>query len=133
MRTQQPKTFAELKINVENIKKSNKCLRLKKDQDYYVLESKTQKVKNRIDRIRLEVKKYGWTFTQNDFPYTWLLELLPDVEHKIFWFDGDTLKLNRFLATLKAQNSDFCYFQNRSVKRSIPDIVHYQFFVLNKA
>ena len=130
MHTTQPRTFDELEANIQDYRMIKHSLRLSQDQIKYESESSTDIVKNRIATIREKVKTTGEVFTTNNFPYTWLLQYLPNAEHHIYWYDGDKTRFENFKNELeKIDGLRYCYFENQPVNRSIPDIIHYQVFV----
>ena len=126
----QPKTFEELRLIIDQVKNTPLRLRLTNDEKNYQAIAKTSKVQNYINRIRETVSKEKFIMIESSFPYTWLLEFLPNVMHKIFWFNGDIDELKKYLNKLNNNKIEYCFFQNNPNRRSVSDIPHYHFFIL---
>ena len=126
----QPKTFAQLKKMMQTINQFEGSLRLPKDQKLYETAiTESIKMQITIDSIKKLVNEKGSTVTDNDFPYTLLLEFLPNVQHRLFWFNGNETEVKKFVSKLKKEKLDYCFFQNLPTKQSVPEIAHYHFFI----
>ena len=101
----QPKTFAQLKAMMPTINQFEGSLRLPKDKDKYETAIlRTTKIQNKINSIKKLVNELGSTTTDNDFPYTYLLEFLPNVKHRLFWFNGKEGQVKKLVSKLKKDN-----------------------------
>lgn len=70
------------------------------------------------------------SLTSNRYPYDLLLQDLPGVSHVLLWFKGD-LSPERAQEYLRSLGKTCCLYENPVALKSIPEINHYQIFVLD--
>ena len=68
--------------------------------------------------------------TDNRYPYGRLLENLPGVTHALLWFKG-SVSPETAKAYLRSLGKTCCLYENPVALKSIPEISHYQVFLLN--
>ncbi len=68
--------------------------------------------------------------TNNKYPYDLLLQNLPGVTHALLWFKG-SVSTKAAKAYLKSLGKICCLYENPVSLKSIPEINHYQVFILN--
>jgi uncharacterized protein YfkK (UPF0435 family) len=68
--------------------------------------------------------------TGNKYPYDRLLQNLPGVTHALLWFKG-SVSIETAKAYLKSIGKTCCLYENPVALKSIPEISHYQVFLLN--
>ena len=68
--------------------------------------------------------------TYNKYPYDRLLQNLPGVTHALLWFKG-SISLEVAKAYLTSIGKTCCLYENPVALKSIPEISHYQVFLLN--
>lgn len=68
--------------------------------------------------------------TYNKYPYDLLLEQLPGVTHALLWFKG-SLSIEKAKTYLQSIGKVCCLYENPVVLKSIPEINHYQVFLLD--
>jgi hypothetical protein len=68
--------------------------------------------------------------TDNRYPYDRLLENLPGVTHALLWFKG-SVSPETAKAYLRSLGKTCCLYENPVALKSIPEISHYQVFLLN--
>jgi hypothetical protein len=69
--------------------------------------------------------------TDNKYPYDLLLQNLPGVTHALFWFKG-SVSMETAQAHLQSIGKTCCLYENPVALKSIPEISHYQVFLLNQ-
>lgn len=69
--------------------------------------------------------------TCNKYPYDRLLQSLPGVTHALLWFKG-SVSIEAATAYLGSIGKTCCLYENPVALKSIPEISHYQVFVLNE-
>ncbi|NJO78394.1 MAG: DUF3605 domain-containing protein [Cyanobacteria bacterium RM1_2_2] len=69
--------------------------------------------------------------TYNKYPYDLLLQNLPGVTHALFWFKG-SVPIETAQAHLQSIGKTCCLYENPVALKSIPEISHYQVFLLNQ-
>ncbi len=69
--------------------------------------------------------------TYNKYPYDLLLKYLPGVSHALLWFKG-SLSTERAKAYLQGLRRPFCLYENPVALKSIPEINHYQIFLMGR-
>lgn len=70
--------------------------------------------------------------TGNKYPYDLLLQNLPGVTHALLWFKGN-FSPEQAKAYLRSIGKTCCLYENPVALKSIPEINHYQVFLLNTA
>jgi uncharacterized protein YfkK (UPF0435 family) len=91
-----------------------------------------------IQNIYQEIDKSSTTLstgeevalTDNRYPYDRLLESLPGVTHALLWFKG-SVSPETAKAYLRSLGKTCCLYENPVALKSIPEISHYQVFLLN--
>lgn len=68
--------------------------------------------------------------TYNKYPYDRLLQYLPGVTHALLWFKG-SVSIETAKAYLRSMGKTCCLYENPVALKSIPEISHYQVFLLN--
>lgn len=68
--------------------------------------------------------------TDNKYPYDQLLHNLPGVTHALLWFKG-ALSIETAQAYLASLGKTCCLYANPLILKSVPEINHYQVFLLN--
>lgn len=68
--------------------------------------------------------------TYNKYPYDRLLQNLPGVTHALLWFKG-SLSIEAAEIYLHSIGKICCLYENPVALKSIPEINHYQVFLLN--
>jgi hypothetical protein len=68
--------------------------------------------------------------TDNRYPYDRLLQNLPGVTHALLWFKGD-VSPEAAKAYVRSLGKTCCLYENPVALKSIPEISHYQIFLLN--
>ncbi|MBD1909191.1 MULTISPECIES: hypothetical protein [unclassified Leptolyngbya] len=68
--------------------------------------------------------------TNNKYPYDRLLQNLPGVTHVLLWFKG-SVSPETAKAYLRSLGKTCCLYENPAALKSIPEISHYQVFLLN--
>lgn len=68
--------------------------------------------------------------TYNKYPYDRLLQHLPGVTHALLWFKG-SVSMEAAKAYLRSMGKTCCLYENPVALKSIPEISHYQVFLLN--
>lgn len=68
--------------------------------------------------------------TDNRYPYDCLLQNLPGVTHALLWFKGD-VSPEAAKAYVRSLGKTCCLYENPVALKSIPEISHYQVFLLN--
>lgn len=68
--------------------------------------------------------------TYNKYPYDLLLQHLPGVTHALLWFKG-SLSIDKAKVYLQSIGKTCCLYENPVVLKSIPEINHYQVFLLD--
>lgn len=68
--------------------------------------------------------------TDNRYPYDRLLQDLPGVTHALLWFKGD-VSPEAAKAYVRSLGKTCCLYENPVALKSIPEISHYQVFLLN--
>ena len=68
--------------------------------------------------------------TYNKYPYDLLLQHLPGVTHVLLWFKG-SLSAEQAKAYLYSLGKVCCLYENPVALKSIPEISHYQVFLLD--
>lgn len=68
--------------------------------------------------------------TRNKYPYDLLLKHLPGVTHALLWFKG-SLSPETAKAYLSSIGKICCLYENPVALKSIPEINHYQVFLLD--
>lgn len=69
--------------------------------------------------------------TDNRYPYDRLLQNLPGVTHALLWFKG-SVSIEMAEAYLKSLGKTCCLYANPIALKSVPEISHYQVFLLNR-
>ena len=70
------------------------------------------------------------SLTYNKYPYDLLLKYLPGVTHKLLWFKG-ALTVEQAKDYLHSFGKTCCLYENPVALKSIPEISHYQVFLLD--
>lgn len=70
------------------------------------------------------------SLTHNKYPYDLLLKNLPGVTHKLLWFKG-ALTAEQAKDYLHSLGKTCCLYENPVALKSIPEISHYQVFLLD--
>lgn len=91
-----------------------------------------------LQKIREEVKAAQTVLasgeevalTYNKYPYDLLLQDLPGVTHVLLWFKG-SLSVERAKAYLHSLGKVGCLYENPVALKSIPEINHYQVFLMD--
>ena len=68
--------------------------------------------------------------TENKYPYDLLLQNLPGVTHVLLWFRGN-LSAEQAKNYVQSQGKKCCLYENPVALKSIPEINHYQIFLLD--
>lgn len=68
--------------------------------------------------------------TENKYPYDLLLQNLPGVTHALLWFKG-SLSTEQAKSYVQSQGKKCCLYENPVALKSIPEINHYQIFLLD--
>lgn len=68
--------------------------------------------------------------TYNKYPYDRLLQHLPGVTHALLWFKG-SVSIETAKAYLRSIDKTCCLYENPVALKSIPEISHFQVFLLN--
>ncbi len=68
--------------------------------------------------------------TYNKYPYDLLLQNLPGVSHVLLWFKG-SLSVEQAKAYLHSIGKMGCLYENPVALKSIPEVNHYQVFLLD--
>lgn len=68
--------------------------------------------------------------TYNKYPYDLLLQNLPGVNHVLLWFKG-SLSIDTAKAYLQSLGKTCCLYENPVALKSIPEVSHYQVFMLD--
>lgn len=68
--------------------------------------------------------------TDNKYPYDRLLENLPGVTHALLWFKG-AVSIEVAKAYMRSLGKTCCLYENPVALKSIPEISHYQVFMLS--
>jgi hypothetical protein len=68
--------------------------------------------------------------TANKYPYDLLLQYLPGVTHALLWFQG-SVSIEAAKAYLQSLGKICCLYENPAALKSIPEVSHYQVFLLN--
>jgi hypothetical protein len=68
--------------------------------------------------------------TYNKYPYDLLLQNLPGVSHALLWFKG-SLSIEAAKAYLQSLGKTCCLYENPVALKSIPEVSHYQVFLLD--
>ncbi|MBL1174264.1 hypothetical protein [Pantanalinema sp. GBBB05] len=68
--------------------------------------------------------------TYNKYPYDLLLHNLPGVDHALLWFKG-SLSIAAAKAYLQSLGKTCCLYENPVALKSIPEVSHYQVFLLD--
>lgn len=70
------------------------------------------------------------SLTYNKYPYDLLLQNLPGVSHALLWFKG-SLSIDTAKAYLHSLGKTCCLYENPVALKSIPEVSHYQVFLLD--
>ncbi|GAB4367212.1 MAG: hypothetical protein Kow00121_05280 [Elainellaceae cyanobacterium] len=70
------------------------------------------------------------SLTYNKYPYDRLLQNLPGVTHALLWFKG-SVSIETAKAYLQSIGKTCCLYENPVALKSIPEVSHYQVFLLN--
>lgn len=68
--------------------------------------------------------------TDNRYPYDLLLKHLPGVTHALLWFKG-SVSAEQAKAYVRSLGKACCLYENPVALKSIPEINHYQVFMLD--
>jgi len=106
-------------------------MRLKEDQEYYDLFSETVPREMILTLIRKQLKGSNVALVRNNFPYTKILQYLPEVKHFLVWsLSGEVSESKiRELVTTKFPDKEWLYFITVDTVRSVPEIWHAHVFV----
>ena len=135
-----PRSLAELKKHISALR-HNSNLRFESDVSGYRSWYSAIRRILFIVYIKLVLCFKEYHITRNHYPYTRLLQHLPEVEHKVLWYSGSrpSLKIrNNQLILIKNNKAkvvlkkcrDVCYFENPKGLKSIPSIHHFQVLVV---
>ncbi|UBF30490.1 hypothetical protein K9N68_35480 (plasmid) [Kovacikia minuta CCNUW1] len=96
--------------------------------------SKEEAIKNIYSEINTSVTRLSTgeeiALTYNKYPYDLLLQNLPGVTHALLWFKG-SVSVETAKAYLRSIGKTCCLYENPVAFKSIPEINHYQVFLLN--
>lgn len=104
----------------------------------YQSERDTVSKEEAIQNIYREINRSSTTLatgeevalTDNRYPYDRLLQNLPGVTHALLWFRG-SVSPEAAKAYLRSLGKTCCLYENPAALKSIPEISHYQVFLLN--
>lgn len=96
--------------------------------------SKEQAIQNIYDEIKSSrtvlLTGQEVSLTSNKYPYDLLLQNLPGVTHALLWFKG-SLSVAEAKTYLQSLGKVCCLYENPVALKSIPEINHYQVFLLD--
>jgi uncharacterized protein YfkK (UPF0435 family) len=101
------------------------------DRSTISAEAAIQKIYNEINASRTILSTgEEVALTYNKYPYDRLLQNLPGVTHALLWFKG-AVSIETARAYLQSIGKTCCLYENPVALKSIPEISHYQVFLLN--
>lgn len=127
-----PKTWSELLALKNKIPKfRNNITRFTKDNQYYNNHQKSIPRQQYIQRIIDEIGNKNYKITPNKFPYSRLIQHLPNVKHYCLWSNIKEPSSDIIESEIKKKfpNLNYFWFVNPPNNKSIPEIWHCHIFV----
>jgi hypothetical protein len=127
-----PKTWEELKQLKEYLSDCSPYdLRLDDDKIFYELYRKLVPRQIALDIIKQQIGENDVRIIKNNFPYTRILQYLPNVSHYCLWSKKGSLNENKIkeLVELYFPQKDWFYSERLLNKKSVPEIWHCHIFV----
>ncbi len=105
--------------------------RLPDDLQFYRIYTKLVSKEIRLEIVKKLIGNNDIFLLKNNFPYTRLLQNLPEVKHYCLWSKKDRLSPEIIEQEIKKSfpNNDFFWFENSEAIKSIPEIWHCHVFV----
>jgi len=106
-------------------------VRLPDDLNFYRIYTKLVPSKTRMEILDNLIGNNDICLIPNNFPYTRLLQNLPKVKHYCLWSKKGKLSPKNIEKEIKKSfsNSDFFWFENTEVIKSVPEIWHCHVFI----